>query len=117
MSEKQNLNSFFEQLHWDALGRRLNIALKNPSQEVPVQINCPAVFDLAQQISSSIIASAINKYGEEVTAQDEYSYDEKVVILRILEAIICEYEDFLKKQQLSQLSPGVGGKAIEGKGS
>jgi hypothetical protein len=88
------LERFFEQLTWAALEKRIRAALKNPKEAVPLEINCPAVMDLARQILGGIGESAIQRPGQPVSEAEVFNYDQRLAVLRILEAIISEYEEW-----------------------
>ena len=87
---------FFAQLTWGRLEKRIAHALQNPKEEVPLQIPCPAVLDLAKMVVGEIGQSVVKHPGEKTTPKEFFEYSQKVGVLRILEAIICEYEDWKK---------------------
>jgi hypothetical protein len=89
-------------LTWDRLESKLWDALKHPHQSVPVQISCPAVRDLHSQIVSNITKSALQKKGEGLSADEVFNCDQRLVILRILEAVISAGEDWLAGNPGSQ---------------
>jgi hypothetical protein len=91
------LEQFFEQLTWSTLEKRIRVALKNPKEAVPLEIHCPAVMDLARQILGGIADSAIKRRGEPSTEVEVFNYDQRLAVLRILEAIISEYEEWKLK--------------------
>jgi len=92
--EEETFDQFWEQLSWDKLERKIRIALRCPGQDVTLYTKCPAVMDLAKQIMEGIGKSAIQRPGEMVTQEETFSFDQRLVLLRILEAIISEYEDW-----------------------
>ena len=87
---------FWAQLTWGKLERRIKEALKYPDRAVPLETLCPAVMDLAKQVMEGLIGSAIQRPGAAVSLQEAFTFDQRVAILRILEAIIAEYEDWKK---------------------
>ena len=98
-SQVQNLiiERFFEQLTWRALETRIREALKHPTETVPLEVECPAIMDLARQILGGIGESAIQRPGERVSEDEVFNYDQRLAVMRILEAIICEYEVWKSK--------------------
>jgi hypothetical protein len=99
--EYEFFDRFWEQLSWDRLEKKVRVGLRNPSIPFVSEINCPAVFDLARQIVGGIGESAINRAGESVSPKETFTFDQRLALMRILEAIISEYEDY-KKSYFSQ---------------
>jgi len=100
------LERFFEQLTWPKLEQRIREALKHPDRSVPSEIHCPAVMSLASQVMGGLVASAIQRPGQPVSAEETFSFDQRVAVMRLLEAIISEYEDWRNRHMLVK-SPGV----------
>lgn len=109
--EQEIFDRFWEQLDWPKLERRIMEALRHPDQAVPLETKCPAVMDLAKQIVERIGKSAITKPGEAVSFKETFTMDQRLAVLRILEAIISEYESYQKnyfaKRVTSALRPGL----------
>jgi hypothetical protein len=104
--EQELFDQFWEQLKWEVLEKKIRLALRQPGLPFVVEIKCPAVMDLAKQIVGGIGESAIQRPGEAVNQKETFSFDQRLVLLRILEAIISEYEDW-KKRRFSQGTPSV----------
>jgi hypothetical protein len=90
-------DQFWEQLRWDVLEKKIRTALRYPDMPMNTEINCPAVMDLAKQIMGGIGESAIQRAGELVSKEETFSFDQRLVLMRILEAIISEYEEWKKR--------------------
>lgn len=89
-------DQFWSQLTWEKLERRIREALRYPGRAVPREINCPAVMDLAKQVMGGIGELAIQRQGAVVSPREEFTLDQRVAVMRLLEAIISEYEDWKK---------------------
>ena len=98
--EHEILDQFWAQLTWEKLERRIAEALQHPDRAVPLETRCPAVLDLARQMVRRLGESAIQRAGEPVSPQETFTLDQRLVVLRILEAVICEYEAW-KQQRMS----------------
>jgi hypothetical protein len=98
-------DQFWSQLTWDKLERKIKVALQHPHQAVPLEVNCPAVLDLANQIIGGLIGSAIQRTGEEVSPGETLSYDQRLVVLRIIEAVVSEYEDWKNAKFPERVTP------------
>jgi hypothetical protein len=108
--QQQLFDQFWEQLRWDVLEKKIRIALRQPGVPITTEINCPAVMDLARQIVGGIGESAIQRPGAPVSPQETFSSDQKLVLLRILEAIISEYEEWKKRRFSQGTTPAVSTK-------
>jgi hypothetical protein len=95
------LDKFFEQLPWWKLEDRIREALKYPGRSVPTEILCPAVMDLARQVMGEIGELAIQKPGARVSYEETFSFDQRLAVMRLLEAIISEYEEWKGKHTLA----------------
>lgn len=91
-----HLESFFTQLTWSTLESQMVAALRHPDREVPTRIQCPAVLDIANHIFSDIAKDALARPGQDLRSQDIFSHDQKLAVLRLLEAIIVAAEQFLE---------------------
>lgn len=89
-------DQFWAQLTWEKLERRIKTALSRSDEAVPLETNCPAVMDLANQIIRGLGELAIQKPGVKVSSNETFNFDQRLIILRIIEAIISEYEDWKK---------------------
>jgi hypothetical protein len=87
-------DAFWEQLSWEKLERKIKAALSHPDQAVPLETNCLAVMDLVSQIITGLRGSAIQRPGEVVSNREALTFDQRLVVLRILEAVVSEYEDW-----------------------
>jgi hypothetical protein len=96
--EQELFDEFWSTLHWEPLEKRIRLALRDPGIPLVTEVNCPAVMDLGKQILGKIVDSAIQRPGEPVTKEEVFSFDQRLVILRILEAIISEYEEWKKRR-------------------
>lgn len=85
---------FWKQLTWEKLERKIKAALKYPDQAVPLETNCPAVMDLASQIIRGLGDSVIQRPGEPVSPGETFTFDQRLIVLRIIEAVVSEYEDW-----------------------
>ena len=85
---------FWSQLTWEKLERKIKAALRYPDQAVPLETNCPAVMDLATQIIRGLGDSVIQRRGEPVSDSERANFDQRLIVLRIIEAVVSEYEDW-----------------------
>ena len=97
----------WEGLTWAKLEKRIREALRHPDCSVPSEIYCPAVMDLAKQVIGKIGESAIQRPGAVVSDSERLSFDQRLAVLRIIEAIIAEYEDWKKASSLERAIPAL----------
>jgi hypothetical protein len=108
--EQEMFDQFWEGLRWEVLEKRIRVALRYPNVSITMEVKCPAVMDLARQIVSGIGESAIQRPGEAVSKAETFSFDQRLVLLRILEAIIAEYESWKKNRFSQGTMPAVSSK-------
>jgi hypothetical protein len=111
---------FFEQLTWEKFKTRLSEALHNPHANVPQRIQCPAVMALFRDIAQNIGETAIQKTDEPLTTENIFHLDQRLALLRILEALVRMAEEgpvssggSLKLIPESPIMKGLGNRAHE----
>lgn len=98
-------DEFWSQLTWEKLERKIKAALSHPDQSVPLETNCPAVMDLASQVINGLISSAIQRPGEVVSKAETFTFDQRLIVLRIIEAVISEWEDWKNAKFPERVTP------------
>src|SRR5437764_610505 len=96
LHENEIFDQFWNQLTWPKLESRIKEALQYPDQAVPLDTRCPAVMDLARLMVKKLGESAINKVGLPVDREETFTLDQRLAVMRILEAVIVEYESWKK---------------------
>lgn len=115
------VKEYFENLTWEKFKRKLEEALKDPHTNIPHQIQCPAVTTMFQEITQSIGKYAIQKPGESLTSENVFNLDQRLALLRILEALVRIAEEGpvssgsgnLKSIPESPIMKGLGNQAHE----
>jgi hypothetical protein len=82
------VREYFENLTWESFKLTLEETLRNPGKNVPQNIQCPAVMTLFRDIAQNIGETAIQKTGEPLTPENIFNLDQRLALVRILEALV-----------------------------